>query len=388
LTEDFLRKRCREILREKIADVTIFDESQEKRIPLFEPNEIKFGKILGKGGFCTVTKLDRINEAQNDPNRRRQQSQDENEFFTITQSREFICNNFIRNGEHRYAIKKLTSTLYDDGDPQHFVCGVIDLAMEVKFLSILRHPHIIKMRAMANVDYCSADFFILLDKLNMTLGQQISVWKKEMPSGFGASVKRKKEEFFGERLMVAHDICTALQHLHERRIVYRDLKPDNIGFDVRGDVKVFDFGRAREMIDDKKVSGTDTYLLTKDTGSPRYMAPEVFIGVPYNEKCDVYSFGLILWQCLELTPPFNNYDLKKMASRVYNGKEYPKLNSKWNSTIKDLFTNLFLRRFSKRYDCDRIIAILRGEIGEIDGDMIGELDISNRTEMSIKNLRI
>ena len=142
------------------------------------------------------------------------------------------------------------------------------------------------------------------------------------------------------------------------------------------------------MIDDKKVSGTDTYLLTKDTGSPRYMAPEVFIGVPYNEKCDVYSFGLILWQCLELTPPFNNYDLRKMASKVYNGKECPKLNSKWNSTIKDLFTNLFLRRFSKRYDCDHIITILRGEIGEIDGDMIGELDISNRTEMSIKNLRI
>ena len=164
-----------------------------------------------------MTKLDRIKEAQNDIARRREQAQDENEFFTITQSREFICNNFIRDGEHRYAIKKLTSTLYDDGDPQHFVCGVIDLAMEVKFLSILRHPHIIKMRAMANVDYCSADFFILLDKLNMTLGKRITVWKKEMPSGFGSSVKRKKEEFFGERLMVAHDICTALQHLHEKR---------------------------------------------------------------------------------------------------------------------------------------------------------------------------
>ena len=38
LTEDFLRKRCRELLRDKIADVTIFDEAQEKRIPLFEPN--------------------------------------------------------------------------------------------------------------------------------------------------------------------------------------------------------------------------------------------------------------------------------------------------------------------------------------------------------------
>lgn len=55
-------------------------------------------------------------------------------------------------------------------------------------------------------------------------------------------------------------------------IIYRDLKPDNIGFDVRGDVKLFDFGLSRELPERKLDDGT--YHMTGDTGSPRYMAPE------------------------------------------------------------------------------------------------------------------
>ena len=105
--------------------------------------------------------------------------------------------------------------MYEQGDPQHFVCGVIDLAMEVKFLSILRHPHIIKMRAMADVHHCSSDFFILLDRLDLTLTKQVAEWKKGMPSGFGQ--KEKKKELFCERLIVGYDICSALGHLHEKR---------------------------------------------------------------------------------------------------------------------------------------------------------------------------
>lgn len=54
------------------------------------------------------------------------------------------------------------------------------------------------------------------------------------------------------------------------RIVYRDIKPDNIGFDVRGDVKIFDLGLAKELGCSKN-NGDGTYNLTGDTGSPRYV---------------------------------------------------------------------------------------------------------------------
>lgn len=153
-------------------------------------------------------------------------------------------------------------------------------------------------------------------------------------------------------------------------------------------MKIFDLGLATEISESRRLAGTDTYLLTRDTGSPRYMAPEVFLGVPYNEKCDAYSFGLILWECLDLTQPFSSYNIQKMETKVYKGKDTPKVNAKWPEKVQDVLKNCWLRDISKRNSCEQINAILRAEITKMDGDAAGELDISNRTEISIGNLQI
>ena len=81
------------------------------------------------------------------------------------------------------------------------------------------------------------------------------------------------------------------------------MKPANIGFDVRGDVKIFDFGLARVMPDDG-CPYTDTFLMS-GAGSPRYMAPEcLMIGENYNLKADIYSFAIILWEMLSASRPY------------------------------------------------------------------------------------
>ena len=126
------------------------------------------------------------------------------------------------DGRHRYAIKKLSPGLYNNDGPQIFACGVIDLAMEAKYLSVLQHPHIIKLRAMANVNLCSKDFFIILDRLNFTLTNQVEIWKAEISSSscFDPNAKRskkKKIESFCKRLVAARDICSAVNHLHENK---------------------------------------------------------------------------------------------------------------------------------------------------------------------------
>ena len=130
-------------------------------------------------------------------------------------------------------------------------------------------------------------------------------------------------------------------------------------------MKLFDFGLATEMTEGQRVNGTNTYLLTKNTGSPRCMAPEVSRGDPYNEKCDVYSFGLILWQCSELVIPFRTLSDREIVSLVHSGKMTPGHNPQWSKHLIALFDSCLSIDFQKRYDCESIRMILKAEIESI-----------------------
>mmetsp|Transcript_24746 Transcript_24746/g.30442 ORF Transcript_24746/g.30442 Transcript_24746/m.30442 type:complete len:414 (-) Transcript_24746:106-1347(-) len=406
-TEAFLRTRSVTLIQEKAKNVQIIDSEKEKAVPRFHPNEIMKGSFLGKGGYCTVTDLKVVNLKSSDSEEKKSESSNNNvisfdsesrsegEMINTTdlggflQSREFIATQYIRDGKARYAIKKLTPGLYEAGDAHHFVAGVIDLAMEVKFLSVIQHPHIIKLRAIADVGYCDRDFFILMDRLNEILSDRVlKTWKKQMPSGFGPSAKEKKEEFFYNRLQVGSDICDALLYLHNNNIVYRDLKPDNIGFDVRDDVKIFDFGLATETVESKRVQGTDTYKLSGDTGSPRYMAPEVAKSEPYNKKSDVYSFILILWMILELKQPFEKFGAADLKKKVHNGNHTPKVNSKWSDRLKKLMDDCWTRDLKNRKSSEEVKQILKAEMMNFGNDFGDHLNISCKTELSLKNLKL
>ena len=101
---------------------------------------------------------------------------------------------------------------------------------------------------------------------------------------------------------IAEVIC-ALECLHSHNIIFRDLKPDNVGFDVRGDVKIFDFGLSRVMPSD--CNTYDEVFEMSGAGSPRYMAPEVMGEYPrYNLKADVYTYSILMWEILALKKPY------------------------------------------------------------------------------------
>ena len=127
-------------------------------------------------------------------------------------------------------------------------------------------------------------------------------------------------------------------------------------------MKLVDFGLATEMTERQRVRETNTYNLTNNTGSLRCMAPEVFRGDRYNEKCDVYSFGLILWQCSELIVPFNTLSEREIVSLVHSGKVIPNDNPGWNEQLRVLFNSCWSIDFERRYDCESIMMILKTEI--------------------------
>jgi len=135
------------------------------------------------------------------------------------------------------------------------------------------------MRAIGNSGFDSQDYFIVMDRLYDTLDKRIEKWssrskKLKLGGRLFDRKGKKKGELYEEQIVAAYDLADAVKYLHKKDILYRDLKPENVAFDVRNDIKLFDFGLSKSLANlDKNDDGT--YNLTGLTGSVRYMAPEV-----------------------------------------------------------------------------------------------------------------
>lgn len=107
-------------------------------------------------------------------------------------------------------------------------------------------------------------------------------------------------------------------------IIFRDLKPDNVGVDIRGDLRLFDFGLAKEL-KDKDERAPDMYKLTGMTGSRRYMAPEVVLCKDYGLAADVYSFAIMTWEVMSNLKAFSYMNAQNHLETVVQRKLRPDL---------------------------------------------------------------
>jgi serine/threonine protein kinase len=102
--------------------------------------------------------------------------------------------------------------------------------------------------------------------------------------------------------------------------------------------------------------------LTGNTGSMRYMAPEVANGKPYTATCDSYSFAILLWQMLSLKVPFELYTPKLLREKVYNGlHKRPPIDETWAQSIKICLKRSWTEDFKVRNTMSQIATILRTE---------------------------
>jgi cGMP-dependent protein kinase len=104
------------------------------------------------------------------------------------------------------------------------------------------------------------------------------------------------------------NIILMLEHLHERSIIYRDLKPENLMIDEEGYLKLIDFGTAK-LLDGK------TYTML---GTPQYIAPEVILGKGYSLTADIWSLGIVSYELVTGSVPFgeNEQDPYKIYEKI------------------------------------------------------------------------
>ena len=137
---------------------------------------------------------------------------------------------------------------------------------------------------------------------------------------------------------VAAQLLRALSYAHRRGVIHRDIKPSNILVDVTGAVKVADFGIARLLENDE--AGEPGEII----GSARYMSPEQLTGKQTTQRSDIYSVGILLYNCLTGEPPFVG-DLKTLTRRQL--REDPKPPRELNRKISAHMEAVILKALAK-----------------------------------------
>lgn len=94
-------------------------------------------------------------------------------------------------------------------------------------------------------------------------------------------------------------IGAGLDYAHSQGVVHRDIKPENMLVTTEGVVKISDFGVARSLISDEKLTKTD-----ESVGSPIYIAPEIISSFKTDHRCDIYGLGVVAYELAEGRPPF------------------------------------------------------------------------------------
>ncbi|KAI7981194.1 Serine/threonine-protein kinase STY13 [Camellia lanceoleosa] len=174
---------------------------------------------------------------------------------------------------------------------------------------------------------------------------------------------RRRKLAFKVVVQMALDLSRGLSYLHSQKIVHRDVKTENMLLDKTRTVKIADFGVAR-------VEASNPSDMTGETGTLGYMAPEVLNGNPYNRKCDVYSFGICLWEMYCCDMPYPDLSFSEVTSAVVRQNLRPEIPRCCPGSLANVMKRCWDASPDKRPEMDEVVSMLEAIDTSKGGGMI------------------
>lgn len=258
-SKEDLKKTAILVVDEQYKESGLFDATLEAKIPKFDFDEVQLGRILGRGGFCVVTEIEKVKileeekatpsanvsflsrfkhsrssvegdgELFNESDKKSIASEHRKEFvlskskLSRTGVAKFSRKKSGRKGG-RFALKRVSYELASSSR-MNYLKGLVDMVIEAKFLSAIDHPNVVRL---CGISTQGLSDFIIIERLQETLSMRFKTWTKidrqcKGITGIFTGSKNKKAILYEDRIKASHDIACALDYLHYRRVIFRDL---------------------------------------------------------------------------------------------------------------------------------------------------------------------
>jgi len=236
---------------------------------------------------------------------------------------------------NRYvAIKVLADSLaHDEAIKERFL-------REARSMAALNDPHIIQI------------YFIGEDE-----GQTYFVMEFVEGESLGSMLKRDHRLTVEQSAKVIQQTALGLATAHDRGVVHRDIKPGNLMISSRGSIKIADFGIALSNQDlSKKLTTTGEFV-----GTPGYLSPEVCLGKPVDQRSDIFSLGIVLFEMLTGKMPFNDESPLGLMLEVVKAQipDVRELNHDVDPQVAQILAKMIAKDPAERYqNCHDLVADL------------------------------
>ncbi|NXK93113.1 NEK3 kinase, partial [Formicarius rufipectus] len=196
--------------------------------------------------------------------------------------------------------------------------GVENSRKEAVLLAKMKHPNIVAYKESFEAD---GHLYIVMEYCD--------------DGDLMQKIKHQRGSLFPEDTILHWfvQMCLAVKHIHDKRVLHRDIKSKNIFLTQNGKVKLGDFGSARILA--HPMSYACTYV-----GTPYYVPPEIWESMPYNNKSDIWSLGCILYELCTLKHPFQANSWKHLILKICKGS-YDPLPSHYSYELHYLIKQMF-----------------------------------------------